>query len=72
MEDVNGGLFYQKYLYLPLSKKAKKLISIMNKEWEILDRKALGTIRLCLEASMAFNISKEMTTKGLMMTFAKL
>ena len=37
-----------------------------------MDRKALGTIRLCLAASVAFNISKETTTEGLMSTLAKL
>ena len=41
-------------------------------EWDILDRKALGTIWLCLVASVAFNISKEMTTEGLMSALAKL
>jgi hypothetical protein len=43
-----------------------------DKEWEILDRKALGMILLSLVASVAFNISKENTTKGLMDTLAKL
>jgi len=40
--------------------------------WDILNRKALGTIRLCLAASIAFNISKEKTVEGLMSTLAKL
>jgi hypothetical protein len=43
-----------------------------DEEWEILDRKALGTIQLSLAASMAFNISKENTTKGLMDELDKL
>ena len=43
-----------------------------DKKWEILDRKALGTIWLSLAASVAFNISKERTTKGLMDALAKL
>ena len=43
-----------------------------DEEWEILDRKALGTIRLSLAALVAFNISKEKTTKGLMDALAKL
>ena len=43
-----------------------------DEEWEILNRKALGTIRLSLAASMAFNISKEKTMKGLMDALAKL
>ena len=40
-------------------------------EWDILDKKALGPIRLCLTALVAFNISKESTTEGLMLTLAK-
>lgn len=45
---------------------------MMDGEWDLLDRKALGMIRLCLEISMAFNISKEMKTVGLMTTLVKL
>jgi hypothetical protein len=43
-----------------------------DEEWEILDRKALGTIRLCLATSVAFNISKEKITKDLMEALVKL
>jgi len=64
--------FYQKDLFLPLSGVAKKPATMKDEEWEILDRKALGTIRLSLAASVAFNISKEKTTKGLMDALAKL
>jgi hypothetical protein len=63
---------YQKDLFLPLSGVAKKLAAMKDEEWEIIERKALGTIRLSLAASMAFNISKEQTTKGLMDALAKL
>eukprot|EP00253_Pinus_taeda_P026724 PITA_26724 len=35
-----------------------------DEEWNLLDRKALGTIRLCLATSVAFNISKETTIEG--------
>ena len=63
---------YQKDLYLPLSGKTKKPTAMTDAEWNILDRKALGTVRLCLTASVAFNISKETTTEGLMQTLAKL
>eukprot|EP00253_Pinus_taeda_P003524 PITA_03524 len=45
---------------------------MIDTEWNILDRKALGTIPLCLAASVAFNISKETTIEGLMSTLAKL
>jgi hypothetical protein len=68
MEDY----LYQKDLFLPLSGVAKKPTAMKDEEWEILDRKALGTIRLSLAASVAFNISKEKTTKGLMDALAKL
>ena len=43
-----------------------------DEEWEVLDRKALGTIRLCLASSVAFNISKEITTEGVMSALSKL
>ena len=43
-----------------------------DEEWEILDRKALGTIWMSLAASVAFNISKEKTMKDLMDALAKL
>ena len=68
MEDY----LYQKDLYLPLGGKASKPMSMTDEEWEILDRKALGTIRLCLAASVAFNISKEKTTVDLINALAKL
>ena len=62
MEDY----MYQRDLYLPLSRKTKKSTIMTYTEWDILDRNALGTIRLCLAVSVGFNISKEMTTEGLM------
>jgi hypothetical protein len=68
MEDY----LYQKDLFLPLSRVAKKLVAMKDEKWEILYRKALGTIRLSLAASVAFNISKEKTMKGLMDALAKL
>jgi hypothetical protein len=68
MEDY----LYQKGLFLPLGGTEKKPMAMKDEEWEVLDRKALGTIRLSLKMSMAFNISKEKTTKELMDTLAKL
>ena len=62
MEDY----LYQKDLFLPLSGVEKKPVAMKDEEWDILDRKALGTIRLSLEASVAFNISKEKITKDFM------
>jgi hypothetical protein len=43
-----------------------------DEEWEVLDRKALGMMRLSLELSVDFNISKEKTMKEIMDTLAKL
>jgi hypothetical protein len=68
MEDY----LYQKDLFLPLGGITKKLTTMKDEEWEDLDRKALGTIQLSLGTSVAFNISKEKTTKELMDTLAKL
>ena len=63
---------YQKDLYLPLGRKASKPMSMTDEEWEILDRKALGAIWLCLAASVDFNISKEKTTIDLINALVKL
>jgi hypothetical protein len=63
---------YQKDLFLPLGGIEKKSMTMKDEEWEVLDRKALGTIRLCLAASMDFNISKEKTMEDLMKALAKL
>jgi hypothetical protein len=55
-----------------LGRITNKLTTMKDKEWEILDINALGTIQLSLTTSADFNISKEKTTKGLMDTLAKL
>ena len=68
MEDY----LYQKDLYLSLGRKVKQSTAMKDEEWEVLDRKALGTIRLCLASSVAFNISKEITTEGVMSALSKL
>ena len=66
------GYLYQKDLLLPLGGIEKKPTATKDEEWEIIDRKALWTIGLSLATSVAFNISKEKTTKGLMDALAKL
>ena len=68
MEDY----LYQNDLYLSLGGKAKQSTVMKDEEWEVLDRKALGTIRLCLASSVAFNISKEKTIEGVMSALSKL
>ena len=44
----------------------------MEKEWEILYIKALGTIRMCLVSLVAFNISKETKMKDIINALDKL
>ena len=65
MEDY----LYQKDLYLLLGGKEKQSTTMKDEEWEVLDRKALRTIRLCLASLVAFNISKEKTAEGVMSAF---
>ena len=43
-----------------------------DEEWEVLARKALGTIQLCLALSLDFNILNEKTTEGVISTLGKL
>ena len=68
MEDY----LYKKDLHLPLGGKTKMPTGMKDEEWNLLDRKALGTIRLCLAVSVTFNILKETTTAGLMEALSKL
>lgn len=55
---------YQKKMYQPLE--GVKPETMKAEEWAILDRQALGAIRLTLSRNVAFNIVKEKTTAGLM------
>ena len=57
---------------MSLGGKEKNPVAMKDEEWEVLDKKALGTIRLFLASSVAFNISKEITTEGVMSAFSKL
>ena len=43
-----------------------------DEEWEVLNRKTLGTIQLWLASSVTFNISKEKTIEGVMSALSKL
>ena len=47
-------------------------MAMIDEEWNILDKKALETIRLCLAALVTFNISKETTIEGLIQALSKL
>ena len=66
IEDI----LYQKDLYLPILGEKPK--DMKDKEWALLDRKALGTVRLSLSPSVASNIAKEKTTAGLFAALEKM
>jgi len=68
MEDY----LYQKDIYLPLGAKSKMTTGMRYEEWNLVDRKELRRVQLCLAAPVAFNISKEKITKGLIKALAKL
>ncbi|KAH1241194.1 Retrovirus-related Pol polyprotein from transposon TNT 1-94 [Glycine max] len=53
---------YQKKLYQSLS--GDKLDDMKQEEWNLLDRQALGMIRLTLAMNVGFNIVNEKTTTG--------
>ena len=72
MEDAYGKLFISEGSIPTIRWNRNNSMAMKEEEWEVLDRKALGTIQLSLAASVAFNISKEKTTKGLMDALAKL
>ena len=63
---------YQEDLYLPLGEKTKQSMTMKGEEWEVIDRKALWTIRLFLASLVALNILKENTIEGVMSALAKL
>ena len=68
MEDY----LYQKDLWKPLEGKTKNQGSMSNEKWDLLDRKALGSIRLFLAPSVTFNITQAKTIEDLMKTLATL
>lgn len=72
-KDSIGDILYQKdNLYLALQGVEKKPMDMKDEEWELLDRKALGVIRLSLAKSVVSNVRTETTTKGLMDALARL
>ena len=55
-----------------IKRKTKNQGSMSNDEWDLLDRKTLGSIQLCLAPIVAFNITKAKMTEELMQTLARL
>ena len=79
MEDY----LYQKDLHWPIKEKpatmtdadwSKKRMpkNMDEEEFELLDRKALGAIRLSLTKQVAFNVKDQLTAKDLMKTLSNL
>jgi hypothetical protein len=68
MEDY----IYANNVFLPLGIIENKLTTVKDKEREVLDRNTLGTIRMCLAASMIFNISKEKKMRDMMKALTRL
>ena len=62
---------YQRGFYLSLDENSRPT-KMIDEEWKILDRKALGSIRLSLAASMASNITEAASTVDLMKSLANL
>ena len=58
MEDENGGIFVPKGFVPTIRWKTKQPSTIKDEKWVVLDRKAHGTMRLCLASSVDLNISK--------------
>nr|KYP73800.1 Retrovirus-related Pol polyprotein from transposon TNT 1-94 [Cajanus cajan] len=54
---------YQKKLYQPLSENKPETMS--QEDWNLLDRQALGVVRLMLAKNVAYNIVNEKMTYGL-------
>ena len=61
---------YQKNMYQPLT--GKKPEAMKDEEWTLLDRQALGVIRLTLSRNVAFNIAKEKTNADLMAALSRM
>ena len=72
MEDGDGILSVSERSVPTIEQEKKKPTAMTDVKWDILDRKELRTVRLCLAASVAFNISKETTTEGLIKVLEKL
>ena len=57
-------LLYQKSLHLPML--GEQPDDMYDEEWKLLDRQALGVVRLSLAKSVAYNIVNETTTYGVL------
>uniref|UniRef100_A0A803NAW6 Retrovirus-related Pol polyprotein from transposon TNT 1-94-like beta-barrel domain-containing protein n=1 Tax=Chenopodium quinoa TaxID=63459 RepID=A0A803NAW6_CHEQI len=61
---------HQRDLYQPLEE--TKLSGMKEEDWKVLDRKALGVVRLSLSRNVAYNVKDEKTTAGLIKTLSSM
>ncbi|KAL8148630.1 hypothetical protein AgCh_005839 [Apium graveolens] len=69
-ENYSGLIPVYEKLHEPLE--GKKPDSMDEKAWNLLDRQALGVVRLTLARNVAYNIVKEMTTYGLIKSLSNM
>ncbi|KAM0059033.1 putative RNA-directed DNA polymerase [Helianthus debilis subsp. tardiflorus] len=63
-------LLYQKGLHLPML--GQQPDDMYDEEWKLLDRQALGVVRLSLAKSVAYNIVNETTTYGVLKSLSNM
>ncbi|GAV63131.1 hypothetical protein CFOL_v3_06652, partial [Cephalotus follicularis] len=71
-DNIEDILYQKDNLYLALQGKKKKPEKMSDEDWDLLDRKALGVVRLTVANSVISNVRKETTTKGLMDALSRL
>jgi hypothetical protein len=62
LEDANRGLFVSEETTLTLA--GEEPDSVKPEDWDLLDRQALGVVRLSLAKNVAYNVVNEKTTYG--------
>jgi hypothetical protein len=64
MEDADGRLFISEGYIPTIGWNKKKSMAMKDEEWEVLDRKALGMIRLSLAALSGFQYFERKDNEG--------
>ena len=68
MKDANGRLSLSEGFMEAVRRKNQESRIMSNDEWDLLDRKALGSIWLCLAPSVDLNITKTKKIEDLIKT----
>jgi hypothetical protein len=64
MEDADGRLFISEGSIPTIERSSKEAAAMKDEEWEILDRKALGTIQLSLASVGGFQYFERKDNEG--------